>query len=60
MRIENIPIVFENIDYENQRTKSRFECYQKDKETDTLLKGAVFWVYMPVKIFMVLKTPHVQ
>lgn len=48
---ENIPIVFENIDYENQRQKVDLNVIKKDKETDTLLKGAVFGLYASEDIY---------
>lgn len=50
---ENVPVVFEDIEYENQRQKVDLSVIKKDKEDDTLLKGATFGLYATEDIYSV-------
>ena len=48
---ELAPVVFEEVDYENKRQKVDLTITKKDKETNTLLEGAVFGLYADEDIY---------
>lgn len=57
---ENVPVVFENVEYENQRQKVDLSVIKKDKEDDTLLKGATFGLYASEDIYGIDNTPRAK
>lgn len=50
---ENVPVVFEETEYENKRQKVNLTVKKVDKEDDTLLKGATFGLYAKKDIYSV-------
>ncbi len=50
---ENVPVVFEETEYENKRQKVDLTVKKVDKEDDALLKGATFGLYAKKDIYSV-------
>lgn len=50
---QNVPIVFEEVAFENQRQKVDVSVTKKDHDNDTLLKGATFGLYASEDIYSV-------